>query len=264
MKSLKNESLIIICLILLGCNVQKFDNKAKKVTQRNINPIDGSNIEGHYQAKFITLNPQINGTIPGSANFYRKNNQLYAYVRLFGGGVNAWHIQNVYTGTRCPNSADDINGDGFIDIEEAEKVLGDIIIPLDGNIESQRLGAKRFPYADLSGSYAYERVTSFSKFMNDLNLMDDNLEDNIVKIRSDIGFDFKNLTVLILGIEKDKELPETIATKIPFEKNETFPITCGVYKKIENLPGEEYDENNIPGPFEDDLSETNLSHHLKH
>ncbi len=264
MKRFKYVELMIVSLLFIGCHVQNSENKSKRITQRNINPIDGSNIEGHYQAKFITLNPQINGTIPGSANFYRKNNQLFAYVRLFGGGVNAWHIQNVYTGARCPNSADDINGDGYIDFEEAEKVLGQIIIPLDGNIESQNLGRKRFPYGDLSGNYTYERVTSFSKFLKDLNQNDDNLEDNIVKISTDKGFDFKNLTVLIQGIEKDKELPETIATKTPFERNESLPITCGVFKKIDHLPGEEYDEDNIPGPFEDDLSETNFYHQLKH
>lgn len=257
MNIIKYMYFIFLSISLFGCNLQNPEKKMKKIVQRNINPIDGSNIEGHYQAKFITLNSHINGTIPGSANFYRKSNRLYVYVRLFGGGVNAWHMQNVYTGTRCPNLSDDMNGDGFIDIKEAEKVLGKIIIPLDGNIESQILGAKKFPYADLSGSYIYEKVTSFSQFLSDLNLTDDNLEDNIVKISRESGFDFKNLTVLIQGIEKDKDLPETIESNPLYESFQTLPITCGVFNKIENIPGNDYDENNIPGPFEEDFSKTN-------
>lgn len=33
---------------------------------------DGSNINGIYMAKFETLNPHVNGTLPGSASINRK------------------------------------------------------------------------------------------------------------------------------------------------------------------------------------------------
>jgi len=238
-------------LILLSCQNHELGKNRKTAIQTSLNPIDGSNIEGHYQAKFITLNPHINGTIPGSANLYRISNRLFTYVRLFGGGVNAWHMQNIYIGSRCPTSSDDLNRDGFIDIIEAEKVLGKIIIPLDNNIKSQKAGEKRYPYADLSGNYTYERVTSFTEFLKDLNEEDQNPIDNITKISKQIGFDFNNLTVLIQGVEEGKEFPETVTSKDPHKSHQTIPIACGIFNKILKSPGEVYDENNIPGPIEE-------------
>jgi len=132
----------ISLIIFMSCQNQEI-GKNRKMNQTSINPVDGSNIEGHYQARFTTLNSHINGTIPGSANLYRIKNRLFAYVRLFGGGVNAWHMQNIYIGKKCPTLSDDLNQDGFIDIIEAEKVLGKIIIPLDNNIKTQKAGEKR-------------------------------------------------------------------------------------------------------------------------
>ena len=68
----------------------------------------------------------------------------------------------------------DLNLDGFIDIIEAQKVLGRILIPLDADISSQNSGRNFYPLADLSGSYHYERVTSFKRFFNDLKSEDKN------------------------------------------------------------------------------------------
>lgn len=247
----------ICLLILISCQNHETAKNQRMINQTSINPIDGSNIEGHYQAKFTTLNPHINGTIPGSANLYRINNRLFAFVRLFGGAVNAWHMQNIYIGSRCPSLSDDINKDGFIDIIEAERVLGKIIIPLDNDIRSQKAGGRRYPYADLSGNYVYERVTAFSDFIKDLNKEDELISDNIAKISKTSGFDFKNLTVLIQGIEEAKELPETVITKPPYESYKTIPVTCGVFEKILKKPGEVYDENEIPGPIEESEDESN-------
>jgi hypothetical protein len=246
----------IFLFILMSCQNQEAEKNRKMSRQESINPVDGSNIEGHYQAKFTTLNSHINGTIPGSANLFRIKDRLFAYVRLFGGGVNAWHIQNIYIGTKCPTLSDDLNQDGFIDIDEAEKVLGKIIIPLDNNIKTQKAGEKRYPYADLSGNYAYERVTSFSDFLKDLNREDENLLDNVIKISKQSGFDFKNLTVLIQGVEEGKDLPDTVTTKAPHESYQTIPITCGTFEKILKVPGEVYDENEIPGPIEESEDES--------
>lgn len=211
-------------------------------------PVDGSNIQGHYQAKFITLNPHVNGTIPGSANFLRKDDKLFAYVRLFAGGVKAWHMQHVYTGNRCPTMDDDTNGDGFIDINEAEAVLGKILIPLDADISSQMAGRRFFPLGDLSGYYHYERVTSFRRFLADLQAPDKDLDDDIVKLPPGEGLRLVGKTVLIQGVAESVEFPETVGTKGRYRPYQTFPIACGVFQKIEEEPGEPYTDNGAPDP----------------
>lgn len=216
--------------------------------EQEVGAVDGSNIDGHYQAKFITLNPHVNGTIPGSANFYRKEEKLYVYVRLFAGGVRAWHQQFVYTGSRCPTMRDDSNGDGFIDINEAEKVMGKILIPLDSDVSSQSSGRRFFPLADLSGYYHYERITNFQRFLRDLQEADPDPADDIVKLASGQGLVITGKTVLILGVSETVELPETVGTKGRHRAFQTFPIACGVFNKVKSTPGTPYVQDSIPGP----------------
>lgn len=215
-------------------------------------PLDGSNIQGHYQAKFVTMNPHVNGTIPGSANFFRKEQRIFAYVRLFAGGVRAWHMQHVYTGGRCPTMKDDKNGDGFIDINEAEKVLGKILIPLDSNISSQASGRRFFPLADLSGYYHYERITNFNTFLRDLQEEDKDPTDDLVKLGPDQGLRIEGKTVLIQGVTETVDLPETVGSKGRFRAFQTLPIACGVFKKMpDKEPGSPYVMDRIPGPIAD-------------
>ncbi len=216
-------------------------------------PEDGSNIKGHYQAKFVTMNPHVNGTIPGSANFVRKENddRLYVYVRLFAGGVKAWHMQHVYTGSRCPTLNDDTNLDGFIDIQEAEAVLGKILIPLDSDVSTQSSGRRFFPLADLSGYYHYERITNFNRFLRDLQSEDKEPEDDTVKLGPGEGLRLMGKAVLIQGVAETVDLPETVATKGRHRSFQTLPIACGVFQKVESEPGDPYVTDQIPGPIAD-------------
>lgn len=218
--------------------------------EQEIIPVDGSNIEGLYKAKFITLNSNVNGTIPGSATFFRKEDRWFAYLRLFAGMPKAWHMQNVYEGSRCPTANDDLNLDGFIDIIEAQTVLGKILIPLDADISSQNSGRNFYPLADLSGSYHYERVTSFKRFFNDLKGEDKNPEDQIMKLAPDEGLKLVGRAVMIQGVTEDVELPETVQTLERRRSFQTLPIACGIYEKVEALPGDPYVDE-IPGPVAD-------------
>lgn len=259
---IKQIKKIILLLVLYALNACGPKLEEKKVIDQNeqreeegeeeeIVMIDGSNIEGHYQAKFITLNPHVNGTLPGSANFYREENRFYAYVRLFAGGIRAWHMQNVYNGNRCPTIHDDKNNDGFIDINEAEVVLGKILIPLDSDIGHQLSGRRYFPVGDLSGSYQYERVTSFNRFLSDLQSSDMDLEDDLIKLPPGEGLKITGRAVLIQGVASSVEFPETVETKGKHETFKTLPIACGIFSKVKNSPGLPYIQDQIPGPIAD-------------
>jgi hypothetical protein len=251
---LKLTSSMAILILIASCGNDSGSSTKNMSTPgttqtEEVAPVDGSNIEGHYTAKFITLNPHVNGTIPGSANFYRKEDKIYAYVRLFAGGVKAWHQQHVYTGGRCPTMSDDTNGDGFIDINEAESVMGKILIPLDADISSQDSGRRFFPLGDLSGYYHYERITSFRRFLQDLQEEDKNLEDDVVKLAPGEGLLITGKTVLIQGVAETIELPETIGSKGRNSSYQTLPIACGNFEKVTGTPGETYVQDVIPGPI---------------
>ncbi len=247
--SLKVASSLAVLSLLAACGGSGGGGGgSSSQRQEEIAPVDGSNIDGHYQAKFITLNPQVNGTIPGSANFVRKEDKLFAYVRLFAGYPRAWHMQHVYTGSRCPTANDDTNLDGFIDIAEAEAVVGKILIPMDSDISTQSSGRRFFPLGDLSGYYHYERITSFRRFLNDLQDDDRDLTDDVAKLGPGEGLRLSGKVFMVLGVAETVMLPETVATKEKRRSFQTLPIACGVFEKVTTTPGRPYVDGEVVGP----------------
>lgn len=251
MKRMATNMLIALIIIPLLGSCGKPESTAKGKQQPQDNPDDPTGaIDGLLMAKFETLNPHINGTIPGSLTLSMKDDKLITFLRVFAGQPKAWHPQGIYMGSRCPNLGDDKNGDGIIDIVEAMNVVGKMIVPLDTNMNSQMSGKNFFPIGDLSGYYHYERVASYSRLVEDLRGVDSDTEDHITKLTADEPFSFENRTVIVQGVLEETILPETVSglgKRRPFQ---TLPITCGVIKKVATTPGTP-DTGVIPGPVAD-------------
>jgi hypothetical protein len=144
--------------------------------------------------------------------------------------------------------SDDLNADGFIDIDEGMKVFGKMIIPLDANINSQGAGKNFYPLADLSGYYHYERIGSFERLFQDLYDEDKNLEDHIVKLAAGEPFTFEGKVVIVQGVAESTPLPSSIAVQERRRPFQTLPITCGIIRKVKEEPGT-LDDGRIPGPI---------------
>lgn len=248
---------LLFTTLITSCGKDSDKKDSKYFEARNnepqeeqiVYPSDGSNIQGKYIARFTTLNPHVNGTLPGSVTFFRDKDKVMVYLRLFAGYPKAWHPQKIYEGTRCPTIADDTNGDGYIDINEAEAVLGKILIPLDADISSQRSGRNFYPLGDLSGSYFYERVTSFSRMFRDLKDTK-NASEEYKKLGPDEGFSIEGKAVLVQGVSKDVEFPESVGSAPRYKPFQTLPIACGIFVADNREPGA-YDNGEIPGPVAD-------------
>jgi hypothetical protein len=243
-------------MLLLSCGKSGSDNAKngqrpiQEEEQQEIQlPSDGSNIQGKYLAKFKTLNPQVNGTIPGSVTFFRDKDRVMVYLRLFAGHPKAWHQQKIYEGSRCPTISDDTNGDGYIDIFEAEAVLGKQLIPLDADISSQKSGRNFYPLGDLSGSYYYERITSFSRMFRDLKDTK-NAGEEYKKLAPEEGLSIAGKAVLIQGVSAEVEFPETVQSSPRYKPFQTLPIACGVFEENNLITGTN-DNGEIPGPIAD-------------
>jgi hypothetical protein len=249
---------LAVLSLVSACGVQHHTSQAP--INQNMGPrspeiapaaVDGSNIQGLYNAKFVTMNPHVNGNIPGSLTFYRKDDRFSAYVRMFAGGAKAWHQQNVYMGNRCPTIDDDENKDGFIDIVEAKKVLGKIIIPLDADLNSQSSGRNFFPLGDATGSYYYERDASFRNFFRDLKSKSSrNISntDDLANIPEDEGLALEGKVVMVQGVADEVQLPDTVATIGRRKVTQTLPVTCGIIWKV-TWPTGTPEESDIPGPI---------------
>ena len=245
-------SLLFILSSFVSCGTSKSgDQETAEISQTTLeDSIDGSKIDGLYMAKFETLNPHINGTLPGSLTLNRSGDRLLTYVRLFAGKTRAKHQQGIYLGRRCPTLLDDKNGDGILDITEARAVAGSMIIPLDGNLNTQSAGKNIYPRGDLSGYYHYERISSFNSLFNDLRGTDSNLEDGIAKLGTNDLFGFLGRVIIVQGVTEDTELPESVATEGDLTSYESLPITCGIIGKNGPPPGSSYNDE-IPGPVAD-------------
>ncbi len=242
----------ILLLFVQACGVSNKNNDQITYIDPPLEEsMDGHNISGLYLAKFETMNPHINGTLPGSLTLKRTNDRLQTFLRLFAAHVRIKHRQAIYPGKRCPSLSDDLNLDGHIDILEARSVIGKILIPLDGNLNSQYSGKNYFPRGDLSGNYHYEKISSFSLLLKDLRDKDEEPNDHVIKLDENEPFGFDGRVVMIEGVSQDTLLPETVVGDNELKNYESYPIACGVIQKnTSSSPGTIY-TGETPGPIAD-------------
>lgn len=206
--------------------------------------IDGSNIQGVYQTTLKAINVNSTLGIVGAAGLHRSSDTFKAFVKLYIGERGVIHKQSIHEGPRCPTLEDDVNGDGFIDEREAEFVVGNIIMPLDGDLDSQFGGISSYPVGNaIAGGYFYERTASFSRMFEDLRDTDNDTLDEIDKIPYNRGLTFNGKVVLIHGIGKQTRLPDSINTSGNTTRERSLPIACGVLRKSKKFPSELYDRS---------------------
>lgn len=202
---------------------------------------DGSNIDGIYVADLYPINVNLNFIKGiGKAAIERSGDNVKAVVRLENGGVGAIHKQDIYLADRCPNVSDDANKDAFIDMVEAKTILGDVLIPLDDNIDSQAEGSYVFPLGNFAapGDYYYQRTTSFEKLFADLKTPDEDPSDEFMKLKDDEGLSFIGKIIVVRGaMGAPTGLPQTIASTSG-DPIASIPIACGILFKAETMPAD--------------------------
>jgi hypothetical protein len=191
---------------------------------------DGSNIEGFYIANLSPVNLNLHFMKVGSAGFERTGDIFNAKVIFNFGVKGAWHPQGIYSGTRCPNINDDTNGDAFIDITEAQAILGKMLIPLDGSLESHEEGKNLYPTGNKEkGSFVYEQTASFSRMFSDLKTN---------KLKDNEGLSLVGKIVLIQGATRETVLPDTALGTLGMSAHTALPVACGVIMKVPEMPEE--------------------------
>ncbi len=190
---------------------------------------DGSNINGTYSADLFPVNINLHAPKAGKATFTRAGDELTARVKLDVGAKGAFYRQAVYWGNRCPGIESDQNKDGYLDMTEIEATLGDVIIPLDGDLDSQSAGTGNYPTGNERGSFFYKRTASFSRFFEDLKDIDPNTNDRVRKLEDQQGFTFLGKVVLIQGASADFNIPATVSSYYGLSRERSLPIACGIF-----------------------------------
>lgn len=158
--------------------------------------------EGTYKAILRPLNIQLSGFIPtGVAEIKIADTQVDVKT-LLDDDARVPHMQSIHVGKRCPTASDDKNKDGIVDMQEAIKASGNVLVPLDSNLNSVDEGKGIYP---MGGGFTYQETTSLEKFGDNLKL--------------------NGRVVLIHGVAETTPLPARV------QANEV-PIVCGILKKI--------------------------------
>lgn len=203
-----------------------------------------SEAEGMYVAQMNAINNGVGGAISGSLSINKDGSRLIAYMRMNGGQPHVVHQQRVHVGTSCPTAANDANGDGYVDVNEAFAHTGKILFPLDSDISGQERGSSIWPAGDMYGYYHWERATSFERFISDLREPDLNEENDFAKLGPDGALNLDGRVVMIHGAAETSNLPDSVGTRGRLRNFQVIPIACGIIRKV----------NGIPGQLEDDPS----------
>lgn len=250
-KSIK-ASLLLMSVALVACS--KSGGGGAGLPASSGPSVDNLEIEmnGTYQAILKPVNGKASGEyLNGSLTLVRDQDEFIADVRLSGGPKSVLQTQSIHVGERCPDERDDLNGDGFIDAEEGILAYKEILIPLDDDLNSQRIGLGIFPVTDAYGYYFWSRSVSFEKMMGDLFEEDINPADDYVKLYSGKSLLKSGKVVVITGVPSTEILPDTVLGRGRQTAHEALPVACGVIQKLTTVPGVvDRDYTGIPVPAE--------------
>lgn len=176
---MKVSPIFFLLLVMLSCGKKTNEDGLLKPQQEYLP-------DGIFSAKLMALNGQ---RIKGAVTITKFGDHLNVRVNLKNAPTGP-HIQGLYAGESCP--WDDLNNDGELDLTEAQKSTGAMMIAFDDELRGHAEGNDVFP----AGSYHYERSTSFA-------LMQTDLQQRLGKI----PFQIQGRVVLVQGTVQDPLLP---------------------------------------------------------
>lgn len=212
---------------------------AGKGKRQNPNPIEQElKLEGKYEAKLASLNSSVSGFTTAKAKLHLVGDSITAEIAVKDSPAMTIHSQFIYTANECPSEVHDTNSDGFIDPIEAAKVLGQILIPLDAELNSQLEGVELFPVADVMGSYVYYKEGITSKMVTDLQSPDLDINDELAKLKSNEELKLDGKVIVIQGVPEDIYLPGSVRTFNGLSERSTLAIACGKITRVINEESE--------------------------
>ena len=184
--------------------------------------------EGQYRAILRPLNNTLSGWIPNGKADIRISGDRVEVKSWMDDSANVVHIQSIHAGFRCPRAEDDKNRDGVVDYAEAMAVAKPVLVPLDGNLNSQLDGMTIFP----RGNFNYFQKASLQNLMGDLTAADDNASDHVVKLAAGKTLDLAGRVVMVHGVVSTRPLPGSVGLISGLTPQASIPIACGVIERL--------------------------------
>jgi hypothetical protein len=219
---------VYIMSVVSGCN----EHHVKSGSGRVSDPIEELGIEGKYEVKFLPLNTSLAGISNAKAKIHIVADHISVVLDMQDSPSMTLHSQFIYTSSVCPSDIHDVNKDGFIDPQEAAKVLGPILIPLDSDLSSQMDGITEFPSSDSLGRYHYVQEGLLSHLIADLQSPDLNPKDELGKLNHGQQLKLEGKVIVIQGVPEDLYVPGSISSIGTNSDRVTLPIACGKISRV--------------------------------
>lgn len=216
-----------VSIILLIGSCGKKSDSTSAITQIE----QQQELAGSYKAVLRPLNSAISGWIPYGNAEIKVSAGVLTIVTYLDDDQKVTHIQSIHEGKRCPDLTMDKNADGFIDMIEAKATIGNVLIPLDGDLSEQDLGRESYPQG---GSFTYTKETSLEKLLADLYSTDLNPNDHFIKLKSEQPFNIEGKVILIHGTADTNKIPISLQAHDGLSRSISVPIVCGVIRRINN------------------------------
>lgn len=198
-----NYVLLLALLVLSACGGGSGGGSSSSQPERQEEGQEFAKVTpGTYYTVLRPVNFRSNGFIPyGMATFKVTDEQIQISSSLDDDQAVA-HRQNLHEGTRCPTMADDTNGDGFVDYDEAQRVVGPVMMELKTSLNIIPRGP----------AMTYNRTTAVSSLK---------------------GMGVGQRVVLVHGTSAQSDFPTSLASFEGEPAHLSLPIVCGVLEKID-------------------------------
>lgn len=226
----KNSLLIIpvVVLVLTACGKDS-GGSSTPGTDVSIQQMEPQKFEGKYDAILRPLNTSVSGFIPSGRTIIEVKEGDFTVISYLEDDSRVMHIQSIHEGVRCPTLQDDANKDGFIDAVEMKKATGNVLVPLDGDLNSQMAGQDFYPSGK---TFTYNESASAETLLQDLYTKDLPTNSSLVKLQAGAPLNLEGRVVIIHGTAELARVPESVKTMNNLPRNVSIPITCGVIKRI--------------------------------
>lgn len=172
---------------------------------------------GSYRAILRPMNNQLSGFIPTGIAEIKISDDTVQVKTLLDDDARVAHMQSVHMGTRCPTVEADTNKDGIVDVQEAMRFSGQVLIPLDGDLSSEAAGEDVYP---VGRGFTYNKTVSLSALQSD------------VKARVGQNLNLAGRVVIIHGVANQTKMPATVATIDDLTPQSSVPVTCGILQRV--------------------------------
>ncbi|WP_282803233.1 hypothetical protein [Secundilactobacillus kimchicus] len=180
-----------------------------------------------YIAEIVPLNATKIGTAAhGTAEFTEMADSLDIKIEMFDTPANTEHWEHFHgfpggQDAAIATEAQDVNGDGFVDLPETEAVSGTTMVPFDGAPHEMNIPNDNYPVSDANGHFAYEK-----------HVPRDALNAQFKQVFGTDDLELDKRVVYIHGVEDSLNLPDTVAGAVGhYDQHVTLPIAVGKIKK---------------------------------